>query len=252
MGIVTVGKAHFDFMEVLRRLDLDPNALAAAGVRVYKVGLVFPLEPTRMLDFANGLDEILVIEEKAPVVERQIKELLYGLPDRQRPRIAGKTTADGREPLLPATGRAAPIAHHERRRRMAGAAEPGSRPAHAGGRLHHAGAAAQRGRCGAPPTLLLLGLPAQHRYPRARGLACAGGHRLPFHGQLDGAPHQRPDSDGRRRGGLGRALAITRERHVFQNLGDGTYFHSGCWPSARRWPRVRTSPTSCSTTTRWR
>ena len=49
LGIVTVGKAHFDFMEVLRRLDLDPNALAAAGVRVYKVGLVYPLEPTRML-----------------------------------------------------------------------------------------------------------------------------------------------------------------------------------------------------------
>ena len=48
LGIVTVGKAHFDFMEVLRRLDLDPNALAAAGVRVYKVGLVWPLEPTRI------------------------------------------------------------------------------------------------------------------------------------------------------------------------------------------------------------
>jgi indolepyruvate ferredoxin oxidoreductase len=45
LGIVTVGKAHLDFMEVLRRLDLDPNALAAAGVRVYKVGLVYPLEP---------------------------------------------------------------------------------------------------------------------------------------------------------------------------------------------------------------
>jgi indolepyruvate ferredoxin oxidoreductase len=81
LGIVTVGKAHFDFMEVLRRLSLDPNSLAAAGVRVYKVGLVFPLEPTRMIEFAQGLEEILVIEEKAPVVERQIKELLYALPD---------------------------------------------------------------------------------------------------------------------------------------------------------------------------
>jgi indolepyruvate ferredoxin oxidoreductase len=86
LGIVTVGKAHYDFMEVLRRLDLDPNALAAAGVRVYKVGLVYPLEPTRIREFAQGLTDMLVIEEKAPVVERQIKELLYHLPDAQRPR----------------------------------------------------------------------------------------------------------------------------------------------------------------------
>jgi indolepyruvate ferredoxin oxidoreductase len=64
-------------------------------VRVYKVGLVWPLEPTRIAEFARGLEEILVLEEKAPIVERQIKELLYALPDGQRPRIAGKTTADG-------------------------------------------------------------------------------------------------------------------------------------------------------------
>src|SRR3954462_14539267 len=80
LGIVTVGKAHYDFMEVLRRLALDPNALAAAGVRVYKVGLVFPLEPTRITEFCSNLTDVLVIEEKGPVVERQIKELLYHLP----------------------------------------------------------------------------------------------------------------------------------------------------------------------------
>src|ERR1700748_3573702 len=62
LGIVTVGKAHFDFLEVLRRLELDPNALAAAGVRIYKVGLVFPLEPTRMAEVARGLEEILWVE----------------------------------------------------------------------------------------------------------------------------------------------------------------------------------------------
>ena len=95
LGIVTVGKAHYDFMEVLRRLDLDPNALAAAGVRVYKVGLVFPLESTRMAEFAQGLTDMLVIEEKAPVVERQIKELLYHLPDAQRPHVIGKTDEHG-------------------------------------------------------------------------------------------------------------------------------------------------------------
>ena len=124
LGIVTVGKAHYDFMEVLRRLELDPNALAAAGVRVYKVGLVFPLEPTRLFEFAQGLEEILVIEEKAPVVERQIRDLLYPLPDAQRPRVAGKTAPDGVTPLLSAL--ASCPSRGCRRWPMAGAAEPGA------------------------------------------------------------------------------------------------------------------------------
>jgi indolepyruvate ferredoxin oxidoreductase len=99
LGVVTIGKAHHDFMEALRRLGLSADDLAVAGVRVYKVGLVFPLEPTRMLEFAQGLEEILVIEEKGPVVERQLKELLYGLQIGamgQPPRIAGKTTSCAR------------------------------------------------------------------------------------------------------------------------------------------------------------
>ena len=54
VGIVTCGKAHFDLMEVLRRLEISPDALAAAGVRLYKVGLCFPLEPTRIAAFAQG------------------------------------------------------------------------------------------------------------------------------------------------------------------------------------------------------
>jgi indolepyruvate ferredoxin oxidoreductase len=107
LGIVTVGKAHFDFMEVLRRLDLDPNALAAAGVRVYKVGLVYPLEATRILAFAQGLTDLLVIEEKAPVVERQIKELLFHQPAFQRPRVVGKTDETG-APLLSELGELRP------------------------------------------------------------------------------------------------------------------------------------------------
>src|SRR5215467_13173281 len=65
VGIVTCGKAHYDLMEVLRRLEITPAMLAAAGVRLYKVGLSFPLEPTRLRAFARGLKEILVVEEKA-------------------------------------------------------------------------------------------------------------------------------------------------------------------------------------------
>src|SRR6476661_6538467 len=68
VGIVTAGKAHYDFMEVLRRLEISSETLAQHGVRIYKLGLTYPVEPTRMTQFARGLNEILVIEEKAPVV----------------------------------------------------------------------------------------------------------------------------------------------------------------------------------------
>ncbi|MCK6420446.1 MAG: indolepyruvate ferredoxin oxidoreductase family protein [Aquabacterium sp.] len=227
LGIVTVGKAHFDFMEVLRRLELDPNALSAAGVRVYKVGLVFPLEPTRMLDFASGLDEILVIEEKAPVVERQLKELLYGLPDRQRPRIAGKATADGREPLLSALGELRPS------RIMSVVAEWLAR---------------------LNPALDRRALVVDFTMPALLHNAADGVRRQPYF--CSGCPHNtgtRVPEGSRALAGIGCHFMAswmerhtsgliqmgaegvdwaahsryTRERHVFQNLGDGTYFHSG-------------------------
>ena len=77
VGIVTCGKAHFDLLEVFRRLDIPLDALAAAGVRLYKVGLAYPLEPTRLEAFVAGLSEILVVEEKGAVVETQMRDLFY-------------------------------------------------------------------------------------------------------------------------------------------------------------------------------
>jgi indolepyruvate ferredoxin oxidoreductase len=93
VGIVTAGKAHYDFMEVLRRLEISPEALAQHGVRIYKLGLTYPIEPTRMHEFARGLHEILVIEEKGPVVETQMRDLFYNGP--LRPIITGKKTSTG-------------------------------------------------------------------------------------------------------------------------------------------------------------
>jgi indolepyruvate ferredoxin oxidoreductase len=226
LGIVTVGKAHFDFMEVLRRLDLDPDALSAAGVRVYKVGLVFPLEPTRILEFAQGLEELLVIEEKAPVVERQIKELLYPLPDAQRPRVAGKTAADG-TPLLSALGELRPS------RVMPVVAEWLAR---------------------LNPMLDRRALVVDFTMPALLSNDADGIRRQPYF--CSGCPHNRSTvvpSGSRALAGIGchfmaswmdrdtagliqmggegvdwaAASRFTATRHVFQNLGDGTYYHSG-------------------------
>ena len=107
VGIVTCGKAHYDLMEVLRRLQITPAMLAEAGVRLYKIGLAFPVETTRALAFAQGLKEILVVEEKGPVVETQLRELFYNAPNGLRPAILGKKDAQG-APLVSALGELRP------------------------------------------------------------------------------------------------------------------------------------------------
>jgi len=226
LGIVTVGKAHYDFMEVLRRLELDPNALAAAGVRVYKVGLVFPLEPTRMAEFAQGLEEILVIEEKAPVVERQIKELLYGLPDFQRPRIAGKTDAQG-APLLSSLGELRPsrimqvVADWlarlnpalDRRRLVMDFTMPSL--------LHNVADAVRR------LPYFCSGCPhnTSTRVPEgSRALAGIGCHFMASWMERETSGLIQMGAEGVDWAAHSR---FTAEKHVFQNLGDGTYYHSG-------------------------
>src|SRR6478735_5511686 len=95
VGIVTCGKAHLDLMETLRRLDLTVADLDAAGVRIYKVGLSYPLETTRLETFVEGLSEVLVIEEKGPIIEQQIKDHLYNRTSGARPVVIGKHAKDG-------------------------------------------------------------------------------------------------------------------------------------------------------------
>ena len=226
LGIVTVGKAHFDFLEVLRRLELDPNALAAAGVRIYKVGLVFPLEPTRMAEFAQGLQEILVIEEKAPVVERQLKELLYGLPDSQRPRIAGKTTPDG-QPLLSALGELRPSRIMEVVAGWLARLNPALDRTHLVTDftmpclLHNAADATKR------QPYFCSGCPhnTSTRVPEgSRALAGIGCHFMASWMERDTSGLIQMGAEGVDWAAHSR---FTDEKHVFQNLGDGTYYHSG-------------------------
>jgi indolepyruvate ferredoxin oxidoreductase len=106
-GIVAAGKAWSDLRQTLIDLGIDEARCAALGLRLYKVALVWPLEPAGVREFAAGLDEILVIEEKRPLIESQLRDALYDLPDGARPRIIGKRDGDGR-PLLPSAGELTP------------------------------------------------------------------------------------------------------------------------------------------------
>jgi indolepyruvate ferredoxin oxidoreductase len=106
LGIVCAGKSWLDVRQALGHLGIDERAAADIGLRVLKLGLTWPLEPQAVHAFALGLEEILVVEEKRPLIEDQLKTLLYAWPDARRPRIVGKRADDTgpNEWLLPAGG----------------------------------------------------------------------------------------------------------------------------------------------------
>lgn len=94
IGIVSAGKSYLDLQQALRALGLDPETLKKHGIRVLKLGAIHPLEPGIVREFADGLDEIIVVEEKRAFVESALKEVLYGVPG--APAITGKKDRDGR------------------------------------------------------------------------------------------------------------------------------------------------------------
>lgn len=100
-GIVASGKAYRDTLQALEDLGLTPAKCVELGIRLYKVGMVWPLDATGIRDFARGLQEILVVEEKRQMLEYQIKEELYAWREDVRPKVYGKyderASQDGRE-----------------------------------------------------------------------------------------------------------------------------------------------------------
>src|SRR5947199_5045485 len=93
LGIVAAGKVYYELVQALRDLGLRQRDLEDVGVRLMKVGMLFPHDRAAFREFARGLDEILVVEEKLPYLEPALRDALYGGPD--QPLVVGK-------PLLPA------------------------------------------------------------------------------------------------------------------------------------------------------
>jgi indolepyruvate ferredoxin oxidoreductase len=88
IGLVAAGKAYLDLRQALTALGLPDDELAARGIRLLKLGVLFPLEPSVVAEFAAGLDEIVVIEDKRPFIEDAMKAILYGRPE--APAVYGK------------------------------------------------------------------------------------------------------------------------------------------------------------------
>ena len=107
-GIVTTGKGHLDTMEALRLLGLDEVKCRALGIDIYKIGMVWPLALDDALDFVKGKREVLVIEEKRGIIESQFKEAFYDWPGSKPARMVGKHDENLKE-LVPWTGELSPL-----------------------------------------------------------------------------------------------------------------------------------------------
>ncbi|MCF8175410.1 MAG: indolepyruvate ferredoxin oxidoreductase family protein, partial [Burkholderiaceae bacterium] len=114
LGIISSGKSYLDVRQALDDLGIDETVAAEIGIRLYKVGMVWPLEAEGVRKFADGLDEILVVEEKRQFLEYQLKEELYNWSEKVRPRVIGKFDEKGEwamphgDWLLPAAGELTP------------------------------------------------------------------------------------------------------------------------------------------------
>jgi indolepyruvate ferredoxin oxidoreductase len=235
LGIIASGKSYLDTMQALEDLGIDARHAAEIGIRVMKVGMPWPLEPTAVREFAQGLDEILVVEEKRQLIEYQMKEQLYNWRDDVRPRVIGKYDEHGEwemaraEWLLPAAGELTPamIARVIARRigkfytskivearlkfiedKEAALARPRSKvariPYFCSGCPHNTSTKVPEG------SKALAGIGCHYmatwiRPEETMTFTQMGGEGVPWAG----------------------IAPFTETKHVFANLGDGTYFHSG-------------------------
>ena len=223
IGIAIAGKPYYDLMQSFRDLSIRRDELDSLGLRVAKFGMTFPLDPQFVTEFARGLETILVIEEKRSFLELQLREALYNAA--VHPAIVGKLDESG-QVLFPATGELDP-------EKIASVLVRYLPPCDAAtARLNQIREIAARHRekigsrapvfCSGCPhnrsTLLLEGQVA------AGGIGCHGmsatqgqsgrGYAFLTHMGGEGAPW------------IGMAPFV-EPKHIFQNIGDGTYFHSG-------------------------
>jgi indolepyruvate ferredoxin oxidoreductase len=224
-GIITTGKSYLDVVQALADLSLGEAECAAIGLRLYKVAMPWPLEPEGVREFAAGLDEVLVVEEKRGLIEEQLKEQLYGTQN--TPRIVGKRDEKGIE-LLPSIAELTPAM-------VARAIASRIQHRYSSERLsQRLSFLTDKEASLAQPRELLERTPhfcsgcphnTSTRVPEgSRALGGIGCHYMAT--WMDRETDTFTQMGGEGATWIGQA-PFTHEKHVFQNLGDGTYFHSG-------------------------
>jgi len=227
-GIVTTGKSYLDVRQALDDLGIDEAHAAEIGFRLYKVAMSWPLEREGIRRFAEGLEEILVIEEKRAVVENQFKEQLYNWREDVRPRVIGKFD-ENRNWILPSNGELTPaqIARviAQRIARFHTSPRISERLAFLEGKEQQLGGGNVVPFARTP--YFCSGCPhnTSTKVPEgSRALAGIGCHYLAQFMDRSTATFTQMGGEGVP--WIGQA-PFTETQHVFANLGDGTYTHSG-------------------------
>lgn len=228
LGIITTGKSYLDVRQALEDLGITEEMAADMGIRLYKVGMVWPLEREGARQFAEGLEEVIVVEEKRAIIENQLKEQLYNWREDVRPRVIGKFDADGKW-LLPSSGEISPAivakALYTWLKRYGTNARIEERIAFIEQKERET-AASSIGKTQRTP-YFCSGCPhnTSTRVPEgSRAVAGIGCHFMSL--WMDRSTATFTQMGGEGTPWIGQA-PFTDENHIFANLGDGTYFHSG-------------------------
>ena len=230
MGIVATGKSYLDLRQALADLGISDAVAMELGLRIYKVALIWPLEESGVRRFAAGLQDILVVEEKRGFIEDQLIRILYSMNASNRPSVAGKRDESGAV-LLPSEGELTPTmvaAAIVSRLRKLGHNSPVLEQ-----RLARLEAFDKPAPSTFPVKLtrtpyFCSGCPHSSSTKVPEGSRAMAG--IGCHGMALAIPNRRTATITHMGAEgvtwIGQA-AFTSEPHVFQNLGDGTYTHSG-------------------------
>ncbi len=226
-GIITSGKSYGDVRQALIELGITADVAKKIGLRLYKVGMTWPLEPQGVQEFVEGLEEILIVEEKREMIEYQLKQQIYNWDHKKRPVVVGKYDENDNK-LLPLENDQsvglvarviaqrikrfyhndkveAAIRFFESYEKIMEAYVPPSlrKPYYCSGCPHNTSTKVPEGSFG----MVGIGCHYMVQWMDRNAAPCTqmGGEGVPWIGQ---APY-------------------TKTKHIFANLGDGTYFHSG-------------------------
>ncbi|HOZ04827.1 MAG TPA: indolepyruvate ferredoxin oxidoreductase family protein, partial [Arenimonas sp.] len=227
LGIVTTGKSYLDVLQALEYLGIGHQEAEDIGIRVYKVGMTWPLEPVGIREFARGLEDIIVVEEKRSFIESQMKEYMYNWDHATRPSIVGKYD-ESDEWILPSTNELTPA---RIARVIAKRLSRFFTSEHIVDRLNFLAAKEKELAMPRPvfprPAHYCAGCPHNSSTVVPEGSRALGG--IGCHYMVTWM--DRKTDTFTHMGGEGVTWSgqapFTNEKHVFQNLGDGTYFHSG-------------------------
>ncbi|MFP6710724.1 MAG: indolepyruvate ferredoxin oxidoreductase family protein [Rhodospirillales bacterium] len=227
LGIVAPGKAWLNVCQAFEELNLTEAEREDLGIGVFKVAMPWPLEPTRIRTWAEGFEEILVIEEKRNLIEDQLSRILYDMPESQRPRLIGKQDGDGNI-LVPDYGElnGTIVAQIIANRFL----DEGQSNCLVSAAAAIKARTADTNKPSAPPERspwFCAGCPhnSSTKVPEgSRALAGIGCHTMSVY--MDRRTGAYTHMGGEGGTWIGQA-PFTTAKHVFQNIGDGTYYHSG-------------------------